>query len=81
MAKELRITFKESESKLYDYIKEKSSPSAFLKDLAMIEKKREDLYLNNLHKPITQEENPIQTPQEVKDVLELDISDLEGLDT
>ena len=47
MAKELRITFKESEMYLYAYIKQKSSPSAFLKDLAAIEQRRENIYLNN----------------------------------
>lgn len=78
MAKELRITFKESESSLYEYIKAKSSPSAFLKDLAAIEKKREDIYLNNnfsiIQEPII--DQPSNT-QEIS-VDDLDISDLEG---
>lgn len=79
MAKELRITFKESESNLYEYIKSKSSPSAFLKDLATIEKKREDIYLNSnfsiAKEPII--DQPSST-QEIS-VDDLDISDLEEL--
>lgn len=35
--REIRITFKEKEADLYDYIQEKSSASAFLKDLAKLE--------------------------------------------
>ncbi|KQC91395.1 hypothetical protein AM596_14855, partial [Clostridium perfringens CP4] len=46
--REIRITFKEKEADLYDYIQEKSSASAFLKDLAKLEKKKEEIYLNNL---------------------------------
>lgn len=79
MAKELRITFKESESHLYDYIKQKSSPSAFLKDLAAIEQRREDLYLNNqvvANNPVPLQAVPVT---ETKDVEDLDISDLDDL--
>ena len=77
MAKELRITFKESELHLYEYIKQKSSPSAFLKDLAAIEQRRENLYLNN---QIAASDSAIQQIEQVgepKNIDDLDISDLE----
>ena len=76
MAKELRITFKESEMYLYEYIKQKSSPSAFLKDLAAIEQRRESLYLNNqtvANNPVIQQTEPVF---ETKDPKDLDITDL-----
>ena len=76
MAKELRITFKESEMYLYEYIKQKSSPSAFLKDLAAIEQRRESLYLNNqtvVNNPVIQQTEPVF---ETKDPNALDITDL-----
>lgn len=77
MAKELRITFKESEMYLYEYIKQKSSPSAFLKDLAAIEQRRENIYLNN---QVATNEPKIQQAESVvesKSIDDLDISDLE----
>ena len=77
MAKELRITFKESEMYLYEYIKQKSSPSAFLKDLAAIEQRRENLYLNNqvvTNEPKIQQAKSVVEPVNIDD---LDISDLE----
>ena len=77
MAKELRITFKESEMYLYEYIKQKSSPSAFLKDLAAIEQRRETIYLNN---QVAANETVIQQVEQVgesKSIDDLDISDLE----
>lgn len=77
MAKELRITFKESEMYLYEYIKQKSSPSAFLKDLAAIEQRRESLYLNNqvaANEPVIQQ---VEQVGESKSIDDLDISDLE----
>ena len=77
MAKELRITFKESEMYLYEYIKQKSSPSAFLKDLAAIEQKRETIYLNNqvaANEPVIQQ---VEQVGESKSIDDLDISDLE----
>ena len=77
MAKELRITFKESEMYLYEYIKQKSSPSAFLKDLAAIEQRREIIYLNNqvaTNEPKIQQAEPVVEPVNIDD---LDISDLE----
>ena len=79
MAKEIRITFKESENDLYDYVKGKSSPSAFLKDLATLEQKKENLYLDaNMvitnNNTITQYNVP--TEVETKSVEELDFSDL-----
>ena len=72
MAKELRITFKESEMYLYEYIKQKSSPSAFLKDLAAIEQRRETIYLNN--QVVNNEPKSVVEPVNIDD---LDISDLE----
>ena len=75
MAKELRITFKESESNLYDYIKDKSSPSAFLKDLAKLEKKREDLYLNRNLVNEPDISNNVSVVEDI-DIDDLDISDL-----
>ena len=77
MAKELRITFKESEMYLYEYIKQKSSPSAFLKDLAAIEQKREHLYLNN---QVVANESAVQREELLSEPIcidDLDISDLE----
>ena len=77
MAKELRITFKESEMYLYEYIKQKSSPSAFLKDLAAIEQRRETIYLNNqvvTNEPKIQQAESVVEPVNFDD---LDISDLE----
>ena len=77
MAKELRITFKESEMYLYEYIKQKSSPSAFLKDLAAIEQRRETIYLNNqvvTNEPKTQQAESVVEPVNID---YLDISDLE----
>ena len=77
MAKELRITFKESELYLYEYIKQKSSPSAFLKDLAAIEQRRENLYLSN---QVVANDSMIQQVEQVgepKRIEDLDISDLE----
>ena len=77
MAKELRITFKESEMYLYEYIKQKSSPSAFLKDLAAIEQRRETIYLNNqvaANEPKIQQAESVVEPVNIDD---LDISDLE----
>lgn len=77
MAKELRITFKESEMYLYEYIKQKSSPSAFLKDLAAIEQRREIIYLNN---QVATNEPKIQQAESVVESVnidDLDISDLE----
>ena len=77
MAKELRITFKESEMYLYEYIKQKSSPSAFLKDLAAIEQRRETIYLNN---QVATNEPKIQQAESVvesKSIDDLDISDLD----
>lgn len=77
MAKELRITFKESEMYLYEYIKQKSSPSAFLKDLAAIEQRRENLYLNNqvaANDSVIKQTEPVSEPINIDD---LDISDLD----
>ena len=77
MAKELRITFKESEMYLYEYIKQKSSPSAFLKDLAAIEQRRETIYLNNQVATNEPKIQQAETVVESVNIDELDISDLE----
>jgi len=71
VAKEIRITFKEKEKELYDYIQEKSSASAFLKNLAAIEKKREEIYIYGLSKNV-ESNNKIN-----KSEYEIDISDLD----
>lgn len=77
MAKELRITFKESEMYLYEYIKQKSSPSAFLKDLAAIEQRRETIYLNNQVATNEPKIQQAETVVESVNIDDLDISDLE----
>ena len=77
MAKELRITFKESEMYLYEYIKQKSSPSAFLKDVAALEHIIGTIYLNNqvaANEPVIQQ---VEQVGESKSIDDLDISDLE----
>lgn len=45
--KEIRIRFYENEMALYDYVISKRSASGFLKDLAEVERKREQNYVNN----------------------------------
>lgn len=45
--KEIRIRFYENEMALYDYVISKRSASGFLKDLAEVESKREQNYVNN----------------------------------
>lgn len=80
MAKELRITFKDNETDLYEYLKGKSSPSVFLKNLADIERKREEVYINGGVSRVAEltplvKEEPTKTTV-VKDISELDISDL-----
>ena len=77
MAKELRITFKESEMYLYEYIKQKSSPSAFLKDLAAIEQRRETIYLNNQVATNEPKIQQVESVVESVNIDDLDISDLE----
>lgn len=47
MAREIRVTFTDKEEALYNYIISKSSKTAFLKDLAALEKKREENYINS----------------------------------
>lgn len=75
MAKEIRITFKEKESDLYDYIQSKSSASAFLKDLARIEQKRENIYLGVT--PVVVPTEKVDNEIETIDINDMDISDLE----
>lgn len=48
MAREIRVTFTAKEEDLYNFIKEKSSASNFLKDLASLEKERQENYKNSL---------------------------------
>lgn len=69
MAKEIRITFKEKEIKLYNYIQSKSSASAFLKNLADIEMKREEIYIYGIAKENIESDKSKE--------YEIDISDLE----
>lgn len=45
--KEIRIRFYENEMALYNYVISKRSASGFLKDLAEVERKREQNYVNN----------------------------------
>lgn len=47
MAREIRVTFTDKEEDLYNYILSKSSRTAFLKDLAKIEMKRENNIIDN----------------------------------
>lgn len=47
MAREIRVTFTDKEEDLYNYIISKSSKTAFLKDLAKIEMKRESNIIDN----------------------------------
>lgn len=82
--REIRITFKEKEADLYDYIQEKSSASAFLKDLAKLEKKKEEIYLNNLISSdisdkilSSQKTNSIEYKEKEEALVLPDISDLE----
>lgn len=70
MAKEIRITFKEKEIDLYNYVQSKSSVSAFLKNLAAIEKQREEAYIYGITK-----EN-INEPKVESNSYDIDISDL-----
>ena len=76
MAKEIRITFKEKESDLYDYIQNKSSASAFLKDLARIEQKRENIYLGVTPVVVSVEKADNEKEIETIDMNNVDISDL-----
>ena len=82
--REIRITFKEKEADLYDYIQEKSSATAFLKDLAKLEKKKEEIYLNNLTSSdisdkilSSQKTNSIEYKEKEETLVLPDISDLE----
>ncbi len=82
--REIRITFKEKEADLYDYVQEKSSASAFLKDLAKLEKKKEEIYLNNLTSSdisdkilSSQKTNSIEYKEKEETLVLPDISDLE----
>lgn len=47
MAREIRVTFTDKEEDLYKYVLSKSSRTAFLKDLARTEMKRESNVINN----------------------------------
>ena len=81
MAKELRITFKDSELDVYEHIRSKSSFSSYLKDLARLDMKREELFLHGYSNIVLGESKTIvkEEPTEttvVKDISDLDISDL-----
>ncbi|MCX0355207.1 hypothetical protein LI064_11840 [Clostridium perfringens] len=78
--REIRITFKEKEDDLYRFIQGKSSASAFLKDLARLEQKKEEIYLNNLKNESIEVRTASDKVNEVKkeETINLpDISDLE----
>lgn len=47
MAKEIRVTFTDKEIDLYNFIDSKSSKTAFLKDLAQLEKERQEKLINS----------------------------------
>lgn len=71
MAKELRITFKDSEIELYNFIKSRSSYSGFLKDLAMIEQQRLNNYINGfsnniVYLPNTDDRGQIEDNKHIK---------------
>ena len=48
MAREIRVTFTDKEEELYNFIKGKSSASNFLKDLATLEKERQENYKSSM---------------------------------
>ena len=48
MAREIRITFRDDEKEIYDFIKSKSSSSNFIKDLVKLEKERQENYTNSI---------------------------------
>ena len=47
MAREIRITFRDDEKEIYEFIKSKSSSSNFIKDLVKLEKERQENYTNS----------------------------------
>lgn len=47
MAKEIRVTFTDKEIDLYNFINSKSSKTGFLKDLAKMEKERQENITNS----------------------------------
>lgn len=73
MAKELRITFKDSEMELYNFIKSRSSYSGFLKDLAMIEQQRLNNYINGFS-------NSYRVVTNVTDKITNNINDVEVIE-
>lgn len=46
MAKEIRIVFNDEELYLYNYVMQKSGSRHFIKNLIMLEQKRENNYIN-----------------------------------
>lgn len=48
MAREIRVTFTAKEEDLYNFIKGKSSASNFIKDLATLEKERQENYTSSI---------------------------------
>lgn len=64
---EIRVTFTEKQQDLFKYIKDKSSASAFLKDLAQREMLRDNMYINSVASVIPQQvilQQQIQPPQQ-----------------
>lgn len=81
--KEIRIRFYENEMALYNYVISKRSASGFLKDLAEVERKREQNYVNNnidiniLLEKITglNTSNSIQKSSQIENEVEDDLDD------
>lgn len=81
--KEIRIRFYENEMALYNYVISKRSASGFLKDLAEVERKREQNYVNNnidinilLEKIVgLNTSNSIQKSSQIENEVEDDLDD------
>ena len=78
--REIRITFKEKEDDLYQFIQSKSSASAFLKDLAKLEQKREEIYLGNLKSAIMVSDNYNEIVEKIYDKKEENLPDISDLE-
>lgn len=92
MAREIRVTFTDKEEDLYNFIKGKSSASNFLKDLATLEKERQENYKssmveNNIEKIAEilanklgtvnlKQEDPGEDEVQVKEEYDFDINDI-----
>lgn len=89
---EVRVTFNKDEEALENFVKSKSSGAGYLKDLARLEMKKEEVYINSSNidveliakllaekignQPINKEVK-INTEIEKFDIDDLDISDLD----